>query len=169
MLVTFENGESIHVRFPAKSDYEFLYYLTLQKTAELLSNNVEGVAFTVVYLEQTLDICDLKLVINEYRTFVNEIISSSVLAIPYCKQDEEQKGYEVVTRGESLVKNYTGYSFEEIELLSIVLYRGYLRDAFISKAETTEIGREYLQKCYELKEKKADKGSLKKFKGGLNG
>lgn len=95
------------------------------------------------------------------------------LKIPYYPGDGEDKGshYEVNTREEKVISEYTGFSFDRIEKLDVFEYWLYLRDAVIYNYSTTEEGQKYLDNCYRLEQTKPDREALrKKFKGGdLNG
>ena len=82
--ITFADGKEISVLPPTKASYEKMYSATSTKTteamyeltAELLSRNVENETITVEYLDVTLDVSDIMIVIRAYKEFVNEVISN---------------------------------------------------------------------------------------------
>ena len=69
--------------------------------------------------------------------------------------------YDVYTRGEKMVADYSGLSFVEIEDLPIDVYLLLLRDAFIYKQEQTEEGRKYLADCWRLEQTEPDRKKLR--------
>ena len=76
---------------------------------------------------------------------------------------EEQRGhkYEISTFFEKLVADYTGLNFHEIEELDYIEYLQYRFDAFISKMNETEKGREYLDRAYNLTQTAPDRKTLR--------
>jgi len=60
-----------------------------------------------------------------------------------------------------LIKGYSGLSFYQIQELDLCDYLQLRRDAFISKCNESEGGREYLEKCWLLEQTKPDREKLK--------
>lgn len=76
---------------------------------------------------------------------------------------EEIQGhkYEISTFFEKLVADYTGLNFNEIEQLDYIDYLQYRFDAFVSKMNETEKGREYLDKAWCLTQTAPDRQTLR--------
>lgn len=66
--------------------------------------------------------------------------------------DEEEPGHEytVETSAEKLVADYARVTLADVEEMDYIGYRVLLRDAFVSKLNATESGREYLRKAWLL-------------------
>lgn len=60
-----------------------------------------------------------------------------------------------------MVAQYTGLNILEVQQLDYIEYLQYRRDAFISKMNQSEEGREYLQKAWNLEQTKPDRKSLR--------
>lgn len=69
--------------------------------------------------------------------------------------------YDVYTRGEKMVADYSGLNFIEIEDLPIDVYMLLLRDAFIYKQEQSEEGRKYLANCWRIEQTEPDRKKLR--------
>lgn len=62
------------------------------------------------------------------------------------------------------MRDYTGYSFGELEELNVIAYWMYLRDAAIHAYMQTEAGRDYLENCWRLEQTEADADALRDSK-----
>lgn len=73
--------------------------------------------------------------------------------------DDEESGhkYIVETSAEKLVADYARVSLSDVEKMDYINYRILLRDAFISKLNATESGREYLNKAWLLSQTDSDR------------
>lgn len=60
-----------------------------------------------------------------------------------------------------MVSDYTGLNFLEIEELDYIDYLQYRFDAFISKMNESEKGREYLDNAYALTQTAPDRKTLR--------
>ena len=65
------------------------------------------------------------------------------------------------TLDEKLVRDYTGYTFREIDCLEVFEFWLLLRDAYIYKLKQTEEGIKYLDKCWILEQTKPDRQALR--------
>ena len=65
------------------------------------------------------------------------------------------------TRAEKLVADYARISVFEVDELCYYTYRLLLRDALIHQCESTESGREYLEKCWILEQTEPDRDKLR--------
>lgn len=79
---------------------------------------------------------------------------------------EESAGrhdYICTTWGKRLVAEYTGLDFHQIGQLDYGSYLLYLRDAYITRLNSTEEGRQFLDDCWRMRQEKPDRGKLRKF------
>lgn len=60
-----------------------------------------------------------------------------------------------------MISEYTNMNFNELIEVDCITYRKLLRDAIVYKLEQTEEGRDYLNKCWALKQTKPDYSKLK--------
>ncbi len=87
---------------------------------------------------------------------------SPKLLIPYYPQEDDSKGYyKVETIDDKFVIDYTRLNVFQIEQLNIVEYWQYLRDSYIHQLNQTQEGREYLEKCWIVKQTKPDRQKLR--------
>ena len=88
--------------------------------------------------------------------------------LPRCNTDSEGQNYDykVYTRGDKIVSDYAGISILKARELDFISYLTYLHDGYITKLENTKEGREYLEKCFVLKQTKADREALRRKFGG---
>ena len=73
--------------------------------------------------------------------------------------------YTVSTIEEKIVRDYTGYDFDRLELLTVFEFWALLRDAFIYECKQTEQGRDYLEKCWLAEQTEPDRAALRKYFG----
>lgn len=57
---------------------------------------------------------------------------------------------------------YTGLNFFEVAELDYVQYLVWLRDAYISRLEKTEEGRQYLDNAWRMEQTEPDRAALRK-------
>lgn len=70
--------------------------------------------------------------------------------------------YKTASWGLHLVAEYTGLNFHEVRELDYVQYLIWRRDAFISRLERTEDGREYLDNAWRMEQTEPDREALRK-------
>ena len=68
--------------------------------------------------------------------------------------------YINTTWGKRLVAEYSGLNFHEIGQLDYGTYLLWLRDAYISRLNQTEDGRQYLDDCWRMEQTKPDRAKL---------
>jgi len=92
------------------------------------------------------------------------------LKIPYMPgREDEGDHFEVNTREEKVISEYTGFTFWQLEELDVFTYWLYLHDAVIYNQGLSEEGRQYLEDCWIMEQTKPDREALRsKFKGGEN-
>lgn len=73
--------------------------------------------------------------------------------------------YSILTFQEKLVRDYTGYTFNEIDELDFYLFWVYLKDAFIYKMNQTDEGLTYLDNAWRLTQKQPDREKLRQKYG----
>lgn len=81
----------------------------------------------------------------------------------------ESKGghqYSTVTWYLNLVAGYTGLNFHQIQKLNYIEYLTYRRDAFITKLNGSEEGREYLRNAWRMEQTEPDRAALRRKFGG---
>ena len=81
----------------------------------------------------------------------------------------ESKGghqYSSATWYKNLVAGYTGLNFHQIQQLGYVEYLTYRRDAFITKLNGSEEGREYLRNAWRMEQTEPDRAALRRKFGG---
>ena len=83
------------------------------------------------------------------------------LKIPYCPSNDDKGHYEVNTLEEKTVSEYTGYSFDEVEDLTVLEYWLLLRDALVYNCSQTEDGRKYLEDCWRMEQTEPDRQGLR--------
>lgn len=71
-----------------------------------------------------------------------------------------------VSLHEKIIRDYTGFSFAEIENLNFIEYYLYLRDGHIYKLNQTEEGRDYLERCWVSQQTQPDRTALRQLFGG---
>ena len=77
-------------------------------------------------------------------------------------------GYYSSTIDIKTVSDYSGLNFEEALALDCFTYRVLLRDAIIFNYSKTEDGRDYLKKCWRMKQTQPDyEGLQRQFKKGV--
>ena len=75
---------------------------------------------------------------------------------------QTQKEYfQTKTKGEKLVKDYTGLNFKQIQKMDLDEYLFCMREAYISKLQQTEEGREYLYNCYRITQTKPEREKIR--------
>lgn len=80
---------------------------------------------------------------------------------------DEGDPYEVNTKEEKIISEYTGYDFDRIEKLGVLEYWLYLRDAVIYNYGMTSEGQKYLKDCQRMEQTKPDREALRrKYRGG---
>lgn len=84
--------------------------------------------------------------------------------MPFYPIDDEGL-FDIPTFWEHLVHEYTGLNVNEIEELEYIDYLQYKRDAFITRMNQTEEGREYLENAKTLAATKPDRASLRQLFG----
>ena len=86
----------------------------------------------------------------------------------YPGKDDKAVPYNLNTRGEKLIIDYTGLSIIEIYDLDLDIYLFLMREAYIYSLSQNEEGRKYLEDCYRIQQTKPDRGTLreKMTKGG---
>jgi hypothetical protein len=78
--------------------------------------------------------------------------------------------YILTTWSRRLVSEYSGLNFHEVGQLDYGTFLLWRREAYISIMNRTEEGRQYLDECWRLEQKKADRAKLRqKVGGGSNG
>lgn len=77
--------------------------------------------------------------------------------------DGEEIYYDIFTKEEKMVSEYTGLNLIEVNELDCFEYWLYLRDAFIYSKSSYKEGREYLEKAWLLKQDKQDRNTLRKL------
>ncbi len=99
---------------------------------------------------------------------VNRCKELKKLKIPYFPSGDRQgNNYNVNTKEEKIVFDYTGYNFDRIEKLGVFEYWLFLHDAVIYNHSMTEDGRKYLDDCYRMEQIKPDRKALReKFNDG---
>ena len=90
--------------------------------------------------------------------------SKPKLALPFYPIDDEGL-FDIPTFWEHLVHEYTGLNVNQIEELEYIDYLQYKRDAFITRMNQTEEGREYLENAKTLAATKPDRDSLRQLFG----
>lgn len=68
-----------------------------------------------------------------------------------------------------MISDYTRLSFDECNQLDILTYKQLLVDAFIDLMNQTEEGRDYLERCWMLKQTEPDRTGLRELHDRLNG
>ena len=66
-----------------------------------------------------------------------------------------------VTLIASMIKEYSGIDFSAQEDLDLVEYMLYTRDAYISKLNQSESGRDYLEQCWIAEQTVPDRAALR--------
>lgn len=66
-----------------------------------------------------------------------------------------------VTLEASMIKEYSGINFSAQKELDMVEYMLYIRDAYISKLNQTESGRDYLEQCWISEQTEPDRDALR--------
>jgi hypothetical protein len=85
------------------------------------------------------------------------------LRLPHCPiEDDGGHGYVIDTLAEKLVCDYARISFFDVGQLRVDDYKSLLRDAYIHRLNSTESGREHLEKCWILEQTKPDRQKLRK-------
>ena len=82
---------------------------------------------------------------------------------------QESKGghqYSTATWYLNLVAVYTGLNFHQIQRLNYIEYLTYRRDAFITKLNGSEEGREYLRNAWRMEQTEPDRAALRRKFGG---
>ena len=74
---------------------------------------------------------------------------------------DETPYLETETKDLKLIADYTSLSFNEVLLLDCITYKKLLRDAFIDMMSKNEVGRDYLENCWILKQTKPDRKKLR--------
>jgi len=69
--------------------------------------------------------------------------------------------YIVTTWGRRLVAEYTGLNFNQVGALDYGTYLLWLRDAYISRLNCTEEGRQYLDDCWRMEQTKPEREKLR--------
>jgi hypothetical protein len=59
------------------------------------------------------------------------------------------------------VAEYTGLNFFEVGQLNYIQYLIWRRDAYIHMLSRTEAGQKYLDECWRMEQKKADRTALR--------
>lgn len=65
--------------------------------------------------------------------------------------------------------DYTGLNLNEIQQMELDEYLFYMREAYIYNLNQTEKGREYLDNCWRIKQKRPDRQALRKKFGKERG
>ena len=73
--------------------------------------------------------------------------------------------YETTSWGRHLVAEYTGVNFHERGALDYVTFLAWRRDAYITRLNKTEEGREYLDNAWRMEQTKPDRQALRKKLG----
>jgi len=70
-----------------------------------------------------------------------------------------------------MVAEYTGLNFIQVGQLNYIQFLLWYRDAFITRMEQSEEGREYLRNAWRMTQTKADRGQLRALfgRGQTNG
>ena len=84
--------------------------------------------------------------------------------MPFYPIDDEGL-FDIPTFWEHLVHEYTGLNVNEIEELEYIDYLQYKRDAFITRMNQTEEGREYLENAKTLAQTQPDRQRLRQLFG----
>jgi hypothetical protein len=86
----------------------------------------------------------------------------------YPGKDDKGIPYELKTRGEKLIIDYTGLSIIEIYDLDLDIYLFLMREAYIYKLSQSEEGRKYLDNCFRIQQTKPNRSMMreKMAKGG---
>lgn len=87
------------------------------------------------------------------------------LIVPSCSEKDEEGHYSVNTLEEKIVRDYTGYTFDQIGSLTVFEFWLCLRDAVIYNCMQTDAGREYLDKCWAAEQKEPDRAALRRCFG----
>jgi len=74
--------------------------------------------------------------------------------------------YSSATWYKNLVAGYTGLNFHQIQQLNYIEYLTYRRDAFITRLNGTEEGREYLRNAWRMEQTVPDRAALRRKFGG---
>lgn len=71
-------------------------------------------------------------------------------------------GYSVPTLWHRLVASYAGLSLDAVGQLDYLQYLALRRDAYITRLEQTESGREYLANAWRMTQTKPDRAALRR-------
>lgn len=74
--------------------------------------------------------------------------------------------YSSATWYKNLVAGYTGLNFHQIQRLDYIEYLTYRRDAFITRLNGSEEGREYLRNAWRMEQTEPDRAALRRKFGG---
>ncbi len=115
-------------------------------------------AARIIIKDRELPLYDSRLAVLAYVKSMELIRESSGLTIPWYPSEDVGKGikYTVYTETDKLVADYANMSIYSVDEIPITEYWLIARDAFISKLEVTEKGREYLNNAYRLTQTEAD-------------
>lgn len=125
----------------------------LRKTAKALCKDIPD----------NMPLSSLREFADRYIDCVNEYCKAncdffSLPEKPDFEHDEEPLKLPVLTTGENLVKEHTGFDFDRINELDILDYRTLLADAcklrILRRADGK--GREYLNECYDFMHKNSN-------------
>ena len=73
--------------------------------------------------------------------------------------------YNTTSWARHLVAEYTGLNFHEVGALDYVTFLTWRRDAYISRLNQSEEGREYLDNAWRMEQTKPDREALRKKLG----
>lgn len=73
--------------------------------------------------------------------------------------------YNTTSWARHLVTEYTGLNFHEVGALDYVTFLAWRRDAYISRLNQSEEGREYLDNAWRMEQTKPDREALRKKLG----
>lgn len=142
----------------SKADWDFLIYAVALKQQKTLSEAVRRLGLQLPeHTPQKL----LESILVQYRDAVEEYCESNmdIFNIPenldFDTMNEEKLKLPILTFGESMVREHTGFDFEKINQLDILDYRMLLADAMKLKMlrRADGKGKEYLNECYNCMHK----------------
>ena len=171
-IETEEDGEfELKVYPPTVQDFKKLTFavecknrIALYKVvADIYSNNNKKYEITPQMLYVFTPVAIFRMAAG-FILWLKEAREEQHLNIPHFsgKEDSENTGYTlpVMTFEEKIIRDYTGFSFREMESLNVFEYWQYLRDAILCELKKTPGGREMMEEAYCFEQTEPDREAL---------